>query len=126
MRVQIVPDEADQFGFRVCLINQPLHLLGEVLGGALPGHCHMPPPTLRFAAHKQIPGAIALILVIEALDCARPHRDWQWRVSTYFFAIFSRESTARSTVGQAFELGAMTSKCAALSNTMSWTLSPLF
>src|SRR3990172_5310319 len=55
----------------IAFIHQPLHLLGEVQQGATFGDGDVPPTTLRLEEHKQIAGAVALVLVIVAFHLTR-------------------------------------------------------
>ena len=77
--VEIVQDQPDHCGLRICLVNQPLHLMREVHGSPAPGHLDVPPPTLRFTEHEQIPGPVSLVLSVIALHPSggglngRPH-----------------------------------------------------
>src|SRR5574341_904341 len=52
-------------------VHQPLHLLGEVQQGAPVGDGHMPPAAVRLEEHKQVAGAVALVLVIVAFHLTR-------------------------------------------------------
>ena len=73
MGVEIVQHQPDHRGVRICLVHQPLHPVREVHGSAVPGHLDVPPPTLRFTEHEQIPGPVSLVLGVIALH---PSRAW--------------------------------------------------
>ena len=45
--------------------------MGKVHFGAVLGHMHVPPASLRFDEEKEIPGAVALVFVIKALWLSR-------------------------------------------------------
>src|SRR5215468_992213 len=75
MSIEIIQDETDDLGLGVTLINQPPHLVGEVLHGALRRHGDMPPPRLGFAKQKEIPRPVPLIGVIVPRRHARA--SWQ-------------------------------------------------
>ena len=75
MGVQVVQHHSDLLRFRVSSIPQPAHLMGEVGHGATLGHCHVPPARQRLTGHEQVPGPVALVLVIKPLPPARLGRD---------------------------------------------------
>src|SRR5918992_854868 len=64
VRVEVVHNNPNHGGFRVPLIDQPLHLVGKIL------HCpafrdgNMSPAGLRLNKHKEIAGAVPLVLIV--------------------------------------------------------------
>src|SRR5512145_1187216 len=71
MRIEIIQHHANHFGFGIAYVHQPLHCMGKVHLGALLRHLHVPPARLRFDKEKEIPGAIAFVLVVKALRLSR-------------------------------------------------------
>ena len=49
---------------RVCIINQPPHLMSEVHSSAPLGHLDMPPASFRLTEHEQVSSAVSLVLVV--------------------------------------------------------------
>ena len=55
---------------RVCIINQPPHLMSEVHSSAPLGHLDMPPASFRLTEHEQVSSAVSLVLVVISPDPA--------------------------------------------------------
>ena len=70
--VEIVEHQPYRLCARVCLVNQPPHLMSEVHGSATLGHLDMPPATFGFTEHEQVAGAVSLVLVVISLHPSRP------------------------------------------------------
>ncbi len=66
MRVQVVEDDANHISLRVCFIDEPLHLVGEVNHGALFSNVDVPEAGLRFSKEEQIARPVPFILIIKA------------------------------------------------------------
>ena len=62
--VEIVQHQPYRIGVRICLINQPSHLMSEVHSSALLGHLDMPPTGFRLTEHEQVAGPVSLVLVV--------------------------------------------------------------
>ena len=77
--VEIVQHQPDHCGVRIGLVHQPFHPVREVHGSPALGHLDVPPPTLRFTEHEQVPGPVSLVLGVIALHPSglgfdrRPH-----------------------------------------------------
>src|SRR5262249_1316805 len=75
--VEVVENDPDHHGVRIALIDQPLHLLREVLLGSAFGYFHVSPARLRLDKHEEITRAFAFVFIIVTLKA--PRRGWQWR-----------------------------------------------
>ena len=64
MGVQVVQGQANHRDLGVGFINQPEHLVGEVLGGAPLGHCHVAPARQGLAEQERVAGALPPVLVV--------------------------------------------------------------
>ena len=64
----------DLLYFRVGGIRQPAHLMGKVSMVRRPV-CHVPPARQWLANHEQVPGPVALVLIIKPLLPSRLGRD---------------------------------------------------
>src|SRR6185369_6137063 len=73
--IEIVQDYPDHLGLGVALIDQPLHLVSEVLHGTLCRYRHVPPPRLGLTEEKEIAGAVAFVFIIIARCLSG--LDWQ-------------------------------------------------
>ena len=64
MGVEIIHHQPDQLSLGEIDLNQQLHLVSEVLLGALRGHVHLAPAQQGLHAQKQIRGAFAFVLIV--------------------------------------------------------------
>src|SRR5512134_1956427 len=71
MCVEIVHHYTDQFSFRIAFIYQPLHLMRKVTLGPMPGHFNVTPACLRLTEYEKVACAVALVLIIKALNLPR-------------------------------------------------------
>ena len=62
--VEIVQHQPYRLGVRICLIDQPSHLMSEVHSSALLGHLDMPPTRFRLTEHEQVSCPVSLVLVV--------------------------------------------------------------
>ena len=69
--VQIVEDHADHGRVGIRCVNQPLHLVGEVLHGAALGDSHMAPASQWLAEQEEVAGAALAVLVVLAPRSSR-------------------------------------------------------
>ena len=76
MRIEIVQHDTNHVSFWIAFVYQPLHFVSKVQLGTLLGHMHVPPASLWFDKEKEIPCAIAFVLIIKALWLSRLR--WQW------------------------------------------------
>src|SRR5919109_850993 len=68
MCVEVVHHYTDQFSIRVATIYQPLHLMCKVILCPMLGHLNVTPARLRLTEYEKIACAVALVLIIKALD----------------------------------------------------------
>src|SRR5919106_5159941 len=80
MGVEIIQDYPNHLRVGITVVDQPPHLVREVMHGALHSHLDMPPAGLRLAHEKQITGSIALILIVIASRLSGPGRHWDARL----------------------------------------------
>ena len=69
--VEIVQHQPYRLCVRVCLVNQPPHLMSEVHSSALLGHLDMSPASFRLTEHEQVSGAVPLVLVVISFNPTR-------------------------------------------------------
>ena len=62
--VEVVQHQPYRLCVRVCIINQPPHLMSEVHSSAPLGHLDMPPASFRLTEHEQVSSAVSLVLVV--------------------------------------------------------------
>ena len=62
--VEVVQHQPYRLCVRVCLVNQPPHLMSEVHSSAPLGHLDMPPASFRLTEHEQVSSAVSLVLVV--------------------------------------------------------------
>ena len=71
MRGEVVQDDPDDLCLRIIPIAEHLHTVRKVSFGAAIGALHMAPAVTGLKEHKQVAGAVALILIIVAPGLAR-------------------------------------------------------
>ncbi len=62
--VEVVQHQPYRLCVRVCIINQPPHLMSEIHSSAPLGHLDMPPASFRLTEHEQVSSAVSLVLVV--------------------------------------------------------------
>jgi len=86
--VQVVHDDADDFGLRVRFIDQPLHLVRKVNHRALVSDRHMPEACLWLNEEEQIARPVSLILIIKARRLSGSLREGLARLANQLLAGF--------------------------------------
>ena len=66
--VEVVQHQPYRLCVRVCIINQPPHLMSEVHSSAPLGHLDMPPASFRLTEHEQVEGEVAVITREQAAE----------------------------------------------------------
>jgi hypothetical protein len=67
MRIQVIQHDPVIIRFWMTFIDQPLHLMGEVLHGIPFGQADLPLGDQGFEEHMQVANSMALLLIIVAL-----------------------------------------------------------
>ena len=70
MRIEIVQHDANDCGFWIAFVDQPLHGVGEVELRPLRRHLHMPPTRLRLHEEKEVARAVAFVFVSHSAAAA--------------------------------------------------------
>src|ERR1700722_13162395 len=76
---EVVEDDADELGLWEVDIDELAHADGEVVSGATTSDLDPAPRAMCVKEDKEIDGAVAAILVIEAFGPSRRRRDWLTR-----------------------------------------------
>jgi hypothetical protein len=71
VRVQVVENHPDALGSRVAFIDEPPHLVGEVLHRPLLSHRQMSVAPQRLAEEEEVAHPVALVLVVVTLRLTR-------------------------------------------------------
>ena len=81
VRIEIIQDNADHLGLWVSDIDQPFHLMSKIHFS--PSLCdgNVPPASLRLTDHKQVARAVALVLIVIALNSA----SFGWQTSARLY-----------------------------------------
>ena len=95
MGVQVVQHHPDLLRFGVSSVRQPAHLMGEVFHGATLRHCHVPPARQWLTSHEQVPGPVALVLVIKPLPPSDALAGMHCFSATNCLEVSSKQTTGR-------------------------------
>src|SRR6187200_877074 len=66
MRIELIQHYPNHLGGRIILVDQPLHLVREVVFGSPLGDHQMTPARLRLTHHKEVGRPVALVFIINA------------------------------------------------------------